>query len=34
MGFPLKETTLGFIPASRGSFSAELAAKVRSEELA
>ena len=33
MGFPLKEITLGFIPASRGSFSAELAAKVRGETL-
>ncbi len=33
MGIPPKETTLGFIPASRGSFSAELAAKVRGETL-
>ncbi len=33
MGFPLKEITLGFLPASRGSFSAELAAKVRGETL-
>ncbi len=33
MGFPLKEITLGFIPASRGSFSAELAAKVRGQTL-
>ena len=34
MGFPLKETTLGFIPASRGCVSsAELAAKVRGETL-
>jgi L-fucose isomerase-like protein len=33
MGIPLKETTIGFLPAHRGFFSAELAAKVRGETI-
>ena len=33
MGIPLKETKIGFIPATRGSFSIELAAKVRGQAL-